>query len=283
MKKVNSISGGKTSAYIAANYPADYDLFSLVRIEDQRCKFPDEKIRKEVEDRIQTDFIATAEDDMIIYTMLDLEQKIGRKITWVTGDTFDYVVTNRGGWLPNKLHRFCTTHLKIEPMFYWWAETIGEPIEMRIGFRANELSRVETMMGKTNGNGFLEFKATFGKHMDGRFKGKNKWESVEWQKPVFPLVETPTFKDQIEKYWSTESVRFADLNNCVGCFHRNPLLLRKMYDKHPCKIEWFADQEVKQKSQWRSDTSYFKIINHKLQIELSFDDFSECDSGQCGI
>ena len=32
MKTVNSISGGKTSAYIAAHYPSDYNVFSLVRM-----------------------------------------------------------------------------------------------------------------------------------------------------------------------------------------------------------------------------------------------------------
>ena len=47
MKTVNSISGGKTSAYIAANYPADYNVFSLVRTKDKSCLFPDKKIRQE--------------------------------------------------------------------------------------------------------------------------------------------------------------------------------------------------------------------------------------------
>ena len=37
MKTVNSISGGKTSAYIAKHYPADINIFSLVRIEDREC------------------------------------------------------------------------------------------------------------------------------------------------------------------------------------------------------------------------------------------------------
>ena len=37
MKTVNSISGGKTSAYIAKHYPADINVFSLVRIEDKEC------------------------------------------------------------------------------------------------------------------------------------------------------------------------------------------------------------------------------------------------------
>ena len=45
MKTINSLSGGKTSSYIAANYPADYNVFALVRIEDNKCKFPDAKIR----------------------------------------------------------------------------------------------------------------------------------------------------------------------------------------------------------------------------------------------
>ena len=49
MKTVNSISGGKTSAYIAAHYPADYDVFALVRIEHEASKFPDKKIRQLVE------------------------------------------------------------------------------------------------------------------------------------------------------------------------------------------------------------------------------------------
>ena len=197
MKTVNSLSGGKTSSYIAANYPADYDVFALVRIEDQNAKFKDDKIRQEVEDRIQAPFIATAEDDTIIYTMLDLEQYIGRKITWVTGKTFDEITTRKDKvYLPNKVQRFCTVEMKIEPMFYWWAENIGEPIQTRIGFRANETRRANTMMERINEDGLTTFKATFEKLKDGR----NKWEEVPYQKPHFPLIEDNIYKDQIETF-----------------------------------------------------------------------------------
>ncbi len=124
MKTVNSLSGGKTSSYIAANYPADYDVFALVRTDDKNCLFPDKKLRQEVSDRIGTEFIGTLEDDTIIYTMLDLEQFIGRKITWVTGKTFEKKTKRKNKvYLPNKVQRFCTVEMKIEPMFYWWAET----------------------------------------------------------------------------------------------------------------------------------------------------------------
>ena len=282
MKTINSLSGGKTSSYIAANYSADYDVFSLVRIEDKNAKFKDEKIRKEVEDRIQAPFIATAEDDTIIYTMLDLEQFIGRKITWVTGKTFDEITTRKDKvYLPNKVQRFCTVEMKIEPMFYWWAEHIGEPTITRIGFRANETRRAKNMLDKCNENGLSEFKATFEKHKDGR----NKWELVEYQKPHFPLIEDNIYKDTIENYWKDKPVRFAYMNNCVGCFHKTPLLLRKMFDKHPKKLEWFAkrERESTNKAHWRSDLTYDEIKKWNLQNELFDDDFNECDSGYCAI
>ena len=48
--------------------------------EEVKILFPDKKIRQIVEDRIQAPFIATAEQDTIIYTILDLEQYIGKKI-----------------------------------------------------------------------------------------------------------------------------------------------------------------------------------------------------------
>ena len=282
MKTLNSLSGGKTSSYIAANYPADYDVFSLVRVEDQNCKFPDEKIRREVEDRIQAPFVGTAEDDMIIYTMLDLEQYIGRPITWVTGRTFDEITTRKDKvYLPNKVQRFCTIEMKIEPMFYWWAENIGEPIETRIGFRANEMRRAKNMLDRCNADGLTEFKATFEKLPDGR----NKWQNVPYQKPAFPLIEAGLFKDTIEEYWKDKPVRFAWMNNCVGCFHKNPMLLKKMWEKHPNKLEWFAKRERESinGATWRSDITYDEVKAWNAQFELFDDDFNECDSGYCGL
>jgi hypothetical protein len=66
MKTVNSLSGGKTSSYIAVNYPADYNVFALVRTSDTNCLFPDAKIRQIVSDKIGTEFIGTLEEDAII-------------------------------------------------------------------------------------------------------------------------------------------------------------------------------------------------------------------------
>lgn len=291
MKVVNSISGGKTSAFMAAHFPADYDVFALVRTSDESCRFPDDGVRRLVEDKIGMDFLGTLEDDVIVYTMLDLEQYLGREITWVSGITYDDLIRRKGDYLPNKVQRYCTTHMKLEPIFYWWHRTIGEPIAMNLGYRANERIRMMNMLSKLNHEGLLEFKATFGLNE----RGQNKWEDVAWQFPQFPLItELPTFKDGIEEYWKDKGVRFAAMNNCVGCFHRNPVLLRKMFDLHPNKMEWFASQEQAKRSskgidtrshcQWRSDMTYREIESRHLQLEFSFEEWDEeCESGYCGL
>lgn len=283
LKTITSVSGGRTSAYVAKNYPTDHLLFALVRTDDPTCRFKDDVLRKEVEQRIQNDFNGTLEDDLIITTMLDLEQYLGQKINWVTGPTYDWVIANRGGWLPNKLHRYCTTAMKIEPMFYWWAKEIIDPIIMQIGYRANEVSRANKMLARCNADGFIMQEATFEKWEGGTYHNKNKWEHVSWQRPVFPLIDDNIYKDEITKFWQDKPVRFADYNNCVGCFHRNSYFLKKMFTLHPDKMAWFRNQEGGDKAFWKSDVSYAAIEKFNLQGDLFAEKMSECDDGFCEI
>jgi len=286
MKTVNSLSGGKTSSYIAIKYPADYNVFALVRTNDKSCLFPDNKIRQMVSDRLGLEFIGTLEMDTIIYTMLDLEQMMGRPIDWITGPCFDTVVKRPGAktYLPNKTQRFCTIKMKIEPIFYWWADKMNKEVcEMRIGFRANETRRAKAMLERCDDKGIQYMKGTFEKHPDGR----NKWVDVPYRKPTFPLIDDGIFKDSIEIYWQDKSVRFAEMNNCVGCFHRTPMLLKHMSNIEPEKFDWFVKQEQSgydsQQARWKTGISYEDIKKHKTQLKLSFDDFNECDSGYCGL
>ena len=280
MKTVTSISGGMTSAYLAVNYPSDYNWFALVSTEDKKCAFKDEACSKYVNEKTGQDIVGTLEDDIIIYTMMDLEQYMGKTIDMVVGNSFDHVVDKDGGWLPSKLHRYCTVEMKLRPLFRKWRETCDDPVEMQIGFRANEQRRAKKMQERFNDDGLLEFKDVVGKHPN----GNNKWKTIAWQKPSFPLIQDAIFKDQIIEFWKDKPVRFAPLNNCVGCFHKNPLLLKEMFNKHPEKMEWFASQERRaNRGAWRSDVKYDEIAKHKTQTQLSFDDFSECDSGHCGL
>jgi hypothetical protein len=149
---------------------------------------------------------------------------------------------------------------------------------MRFGYRANEMSRAKTMLEKTDEEGFTKVKATFTKLKDGR----QSWGTYRYNKPEFPLIKDNIYKDNIEEYWKDKPVRFAYMNNCVGCHWRSPLLLKKMSEKNPNKMQWFADQETN-KSKWRSDIMYKDIMKWNTQTELFDDDFNECDSGYCGI
>lgn len=283
MKTCNSLSGGKTSSYIAANYPSDYNVFALVTTTDKNCIYKDKKIRQIVSDKIGKEFIGTLEDDIIIKTILELEQFIGSKINWVAGKPFDEVIKRPNGkkYLPNVTQRFCTIEMKLQPIFEWWLNNIKTPFEMRIGFRANEQRRAKNMLEKTNENGFSEFK-----HIVGKRGTKNKWQNTQWQKPVFPLIQDNIYKDQVEKYWQNKPVSFAYMNNCIGCFHRNPVLLKFMSEMHPNKYNWFMEAEQNEdgiERTFKNGVSYKQIKNSLKQTKLFDDDFNECDSGYCGM
>ena len=287
MKTVNSLSGGKSSSYIALNYPADYNVFSLVRTNDSSCLYPDAKVRQIVSDLIGCEFIGTTEQDAIIKIMLDLSEKIN--IDWITGEAFEDIINgswnkgkNGSHYLPNQMVRYCTTHLKMYPIFEYWKKNINEVCEMRIGFRKGEERRQQNMLDKLNQNGNEEIKIVVGKR-----GSKNKWGMVEWRKPSFPLIDNGIDNKTIQSYWSKNTdVKFPKgyYNNCVGCFHRSPLFLNKMYQEHPNKIEWFAKQEEQNKpNTFRKDVNFKQIMQFAPQSELSFKDFDECDSGFCGL
>ena len=292
MKTVNSISGGMTSAYIAANYPADINQFALVRTNDKSCIFPDSKVRQIVSDRIGKEFVGTLENDTIIYTILDLEQFIGKEIHWLSGEAFEDIIRKRKA-LPNVQQRYCTTEMKIVPMKEFWYKNINEPVEVRIGFRANEQSRAKSMNERCREDGFIYEKFIVSKSENGR----NKWKELKWHLPKYPLIEDAIFKDTIEKYWKDKPVRFSWKNNCVGCFHNNCMLLKHTSNREPIKYEWFAKMEREMKEYFLKkngkDSHYARFLSngltyddvkkHRLQLDLFDTDFNECDSGYCGL
>lgn len=261
MKTLCSISGGQSSAYIAANYNPDFLVFALVTINDPKCTPQDKKLVQMVSDKIGREFIATAEDDTILHTIMDLEQYVGKSISWVVGKPFDELEKKS---LPNIMWRHCTTKMKLKPIFKWWKQNIGEPVNVQIGFRAGEEKRAKRMLDRANDDGLV-------------CMGK-----TPWQKPVFPMIADGIKRDRVVAFWEDKPVRFAPQNNCVGCFHRNPLVLRKMFDLHPEKMAWFEDMEQRKNARWKSEVSYKEIRNHKPQHEINFDDFG-CDSGHCGL
>lgn len=281
MKTVNSISGGKTSAYIAKHFPADINIFSLVRIEDIDnlwMKGKDEKTRQLISDKLGVEFVGTAEMDEIIYTILDLEQYIGSEITWITGKTFEDIIKKNYNYLPNKMTRYCTVEMKLKPIFNWLKENTELPVEMRIGFRPNEIKRAEGVLSRADETGLEYFETVVGKRGT-----QNKWGKVPYRYCKFPLIENNISKDTIYNYWNDKPVRFAYRNNCVGCVNRQPLMISHMASKDLDKVKWFEKQEIKTGNKFLSDVSFSQILNFGIQNTFFDDDFNECDSGFCGI
>lgn len=279
MKIVNSLSGGKSSSYIAKEFNSDYNVFALVRTNDKDCQYPDKLLRQRVSDKIGQEFVGTLEMDDIIKIMFDLEQYIGKEIIWVTGDTFDEIIKKHNNYLPSLFARYCTTYLKMIPIFEWWQSNINEICYMNIGFRYGEENRMNRLNDKLN-NGVDEFKTIIGKRGN-----KNKWGMIPWRILKFPLIDNKITKYIVESYWKDKPVAFTKSyhNNCVGCFHRNPIMLAMLKEENQNKMNWFEKMELKTGNRFIANISYNRINNWVVNKQLSLDFFNECDSGYCSV
>lgn len=268
MISVNSLSGGKTSSYMAAHYPADKNVFALVRIEADYCKPKDESIVRYVSDKLGLDFIATAESDKTLYVMRDLEQLIGKEIIWTTGDTFEKVILKKKS-LPNMMWRFCTTEMKMKPIFEYCQKEVGEVVEMRIGFRYDEKERAN--------RGNTKFKTIIGQSPNGR----NKWGEVYWRELNYPLIDNKKMHPDIVKWAKGTGLVFPDDSNCVGCFWKPLQQLRKNWEDEPQKMKWFAEIEAEWKRKFKKEMSYYDVRRIGLQTDFFFGTGSGCQAGFC--
>lgn len=302
MKTANSISGGRTSGYLAVHYPADYNVFSLVCIDDPDCAPKDPSIIQYVNDKIGSEyidqygeFIATTEDDLTLYAMRDLEQLLGREIIWVRGKSFDdiidtpHYIKGMRTLIPNKYFRYCTENLKLEPIFHWWFKNIGEKVNMRIGFRFDEFDRIERFMNKGDSN---LFKIPVACSTKGQ--RKQKFETFNWRMCSFPLAKAGITNEVIKDYWRDKWVKndlfeqrkivFPEVSNCVHCFWKKIETLSIMAAMHPTKMKWAARQEDKGKGTWLpSGIRYDSIIENAQDWipEMLKENGAACDSGGC--
>jgi hypothetical protein len=302
MKTVNSLSGGKTSSYMAVKYPADHELFSLVCIDDIKSKPKDDYIIKYVNHKLEKyaaeygEFIATAEDDKTLRVMIDLEQHIGKNIEWVRGMSFDDVI-DKGTQtiLPSWMRRYCTEKMKLLPIFLWWFNNIGVKCEMRIGFRFDEFDR---MIRFFNNSDPVNFKIPVACKNYGTKQQTHT--NFNWRNVAFPLVKDAITKEKVYDYWDKTMVGgtlfeeyhlidFPAISNCIGCFHKNEATLAVMADINLEKISWFAKQELKGMGTWLDNkVTYQSLIDNKENVKgYSLAKFEitklnqTCDTGGC--
>lgn len=295
-KTANSVSGGKSSAYIAAEYKSDIEIFSLVCCDDPKLAHPDKKLMQMANDRLQKyssrwgEFIGTTEDHTIIQTIFELEQYIGREIIWVRGESFDDII-NRKSMIPNKLTRFCTQEMKMKPIFEYFylyhnldpiaVETpkfskelpffCNNPIEMKVGFRHDESHRCDS------------FTTDFEIAIQCANYGHNKMRNHvyrNWREGVFPLVEDKKNVFSIQNYWKGKPVTFAGESNCNNCFWKPWQKLQQLYSANKPLRDWTHQKEVQMGHTFNSEMSVEKIMSLPIQSGL-FDVGFVCNSGNC--
>lgn len=294
LQVLNSVSGGKSSAYIYANYPSQLNIFSLVTIENRDFLWmqgKDEKTRQLISDKIGYEFIGTAEMDPIIYTVLDLEQKFGYPIITIAGMTFEALIRDRKGFLPSHSRRFCTTRLKIEPIFDYLYSNNLLPVNTALGFRKGEETRKAKSMTRLSPDGYEYMLHRTTQKPNSRYFNR---ANTKYRKLSFPLIDNSIDEGIIEQFWSNNSIRFAAFNNCVGCVNRSPLFLSHLSKSHSYEyskfvyLENYANDIAQSHGKsfnvtFRPEGNLASIANPKIDFGLFDSDFNDCDSGYCGL
>lgn len=274
MKTINSLSGGKTSSYLAVHFPADYEIFSLVCVDDPKCGHWDKKIMQLVNDKLSNyhstfgEFVGTAENPIILKTVLDLEQKLGKEIIWVRGESFDKVIKKKKA-IPNQQNRFCTTEMKMKPIFEWCFMHLDFPVSMRVGFRMDERERME------------RFTTSFKTSLQAN-KGKvwrHKWQNIEWRKGDFVLQNTS--HERIQKYWQDSEIIFPKDSNCQNCFWKNEQQILRNSITCNAQINWANNIEKEMKRRFRFNLSIDQILKMPMQLDFFETDGAGCSSGEC--
>lgn len=268
------------------HYPADVNLFELCEIEDPECAPDDKKLVQMVSDRIGHEFIATSEDDRTLKVIFDLEQMMGREIKWLTGPTYEQVLTTAyefGGKmtrLPSWARRACTVRMKLIPSFHYCFNflfnDIGDQVEMRIGYRADEPDRKVKYVESEND--YINYPLVCNNY--GKFQ--QRFTRLKWRTGTFPLMDDLVYHNTILKWANSTNLIFPEESNCIGCFHKDPVSLKLQWQVNRKKMAWFARQEDRGMGTWHeSGLRYDQIDKMNFPMALDFSMGGKCDSGGC--
>ena len=207
MKRVINFSGGKTSALMTILLkPTDEDI---VLFTDTEREHP-----------MTYKFI----DDFIKYENINVI-KIKHK------EGFNKFKTS----LPNRVKRMCTSDLKIKTAKKYLRSLNIQTFENYIGFRADEMHRVNKRQQK--------FKKVFDK---------------------FPLVDFGITKNDVNTFWLNKNYNLeipSILGNCDLCFLKGKNAIINIMKQHPELADKWIEDEKRTKKQYFSDVKYIDLLN----------------------
>lgn len=280
MKTVNSLSGGHTSSYLEVHYPSDYSLFALVCINDRNAgRDLDKKLVQMANDRLQKycshwpEFVATSEDPIILKTMFELEQITGREIIWLRGMAWEDMLRFKKA-IPNMNKRFCTTIMKMQPIFEFLYMHTELPVKMRVGYRWDEMERAGTFTEAWK-------YATHCEYQEKSNRWIHRWKEIPWRVGEFPLIEDKVMHHHVRNFWKGKPIEFPEDSNCQNCFWKDPQQLRKNFDTNAPIMYWSAIQEELYDRTFKDTHSLLEIANMGIQLDFVFGTGTGCQAGFC--
>jgi len=251
-----SLSGGKSSAYMALHYPTDVYLFAPVLTNDPACIIQDRSLRQYCQAKVPSfnwDDGGCRELDQTLFNLRKLEQELGQEIAWVAAPfTYDQLIagdietaiarafgrsSTKSAMLPNSRLRFCTESLKVYPIA-WWLYLNGNdaPWVVHIGFRADEPRRVQTWKcDRTD--------MTLHCDIEGRRKWQHRHTLLDYRLATFPMFQDGIDHLDVIKFWKDKGWEFPAVSNCDFCFfHRKPEMLEQ-HEQHGDRAKWWMEME----------------------------------------
>lgn len=345
MITVNSLSGGQTSSFMGIHFEADHNIFACVEQEAYKYTRETDKARGKVVGLLASHawlrqfhpgFWMSAEDDRTLVVIHKLSQELYKPWHWKAVGGIHVVFAHYWGktkyktyddiakdFIPNSGKRLCTEVLKVEPMYNYIRKEVSrvDPVEMRIGFRLDELDRTVNMFFKMVEikdrvpNPSFDLQAVINDLQIPNYLVKwwdimgvegmvrrgervlkatpfNYYKKDFYRVPSFPLIEHGITKAEIIKYWQGRpEYVFPPISNCVMCFHHTVQQLQQQWQD---PINW-------NRMQWADDAEKLKgntfkrrkvgkrtypapmdwIKNLPIQQQLEFIDYSSCDAGSC--
>lgn len=277
MKTINSLSGGRSSCYMAVKAPAEMNVFAVVLTEQKEAQPKDPGLLRRCKEKTNLEFFASRELDQTLKNMLDLEDYIGKEIKWVHGESYDSLI-RRKGRLPNKRIRFCTEELKVRPIFEYcffnMMEDENDVLLFQIGLRRDEKKRAE----KLGNCSYEKMKFPYKCDLEGTYKGNQRWKTLQYRIMSFPLIEKGIEKKDVQEFWKNKGWKFPEVSNCDFCFFHTKNEMIKQKAKNPQRFKWWVDQEEKNKATFLDDKKYKDILSQSedIQLELNLDSSCIC-------
>lgn len=152
-------------------------------------------------------------------------------------------LTNHKTYLPNRVKRICTDELKIKTAKRWLRENDIKTFENYIGFRADEMHRVE--------RSFQRFKKVT---------------------PKYPLVDLGITKEMVDQYWLTKPYRLEMpriLGNCALCFLKGKDAIIRILQLYPGLADKWIEDEEHAAIGMRKAPTFIKGITYKELLHIA--------------